>query len=130
MRKGPCELRIDVEIELSPAQRCDDLVCAVAVVLKEPIGLIKTMLAHQRRGLHGQLRRCVRNGTERRVVDAPQAIRRVQRFGGAQERRVGRSIRSDDELRALPGRREAPDRGSARAWSRYVRMRAIASLIV
>ena len=89
MRKCPCELRIDVEVELSSAKRRDDLVCAVTVVLKEPIGLIKTMLARQRRGLHGQFRRCVRNGTERRVIDAPQAIRRVQRFGGAQERRVG-----------------------------------------
>ena len=47
-------------------------------------------------------RRRMRNRAERRVVNAPQPIRAIQRVGRVQDRCVGARIRADDDLRALP----------------------------
>ena len=71
----------------------DDLVVAEAVEAHQPVGLVEAVLAHQRRRLQRQRARCVGDRAERRVVDAPQPVRAVERRAGRRGSR-GRRVAS------------------------------------
>src|ERR1700691_3985176 len=47
--QSPGELRVAIEVEHAISRAINDLLRREAVVAHQPVGLIKTMLAHQRR---------------------------------------------------------------------------------
>jgi hypothetical protein len=65
------------------------------------------MLAHQRRGFLRQGGGGLGGRTERRIIDAPQRIAGIEVGAAQDDVAIGRRIGADDDLRALPRRREA-----------------------
>lgn len=66
--KRPGELRVDIEIEVWLLSG-RDFIYGVAIETHEPVGLIKTMLAHERRSFERESCRGIRNRAESGVVD-------------------------------------------------------------
>ena len=72
--QSPGELGVALEIEHAIARSIKDFLGREAVEAHQPVGLIKTMLTHQRRTPQRQALRGVRNRAEGGIVDAPQTV--------------------------------------------------------
>ena len=103
----PGELRVDGEVEHAVAAAGQDFRLRKAIEAHQPVGLVKPVLAHQRRLLQGQGRRRIRDRAEGGIIDAPQMIAAIEPRAGVQDAVVGGLVGADDHLRRLAARRKA-----------------------
>src|ERR1700722_3599072 len=72
--QSPSELRVALEVEHAVARSFKDFLRCKAIEAHQPVGLIKTVLAHQRRAAQREALRSMRDRAEGGIVDAPQAV--------------------------------------------------------
>src|ERR1700760_403686 len=105
MAERPPQLGIDVEWEIG-LRFAGDFLHIEAVEAHQPVRLIQTMLAHEGWSDERQSARCTRDGTERRVINAPQTVLLIHRRCLMKNRAIVCRCSADNHLRALPGRRK------------------------
>lgn len=100
MAQRPREFRVEREVEVRRIGADDFADCEI-VESQQPVGLVKPVLAHERRRPDGQQTRRLGDGAEAGIINAAQTVAGVEHVGALENIRVGGFIRAHEHLRAL-----------------------------